>query len=59
MKEVDNIDSVPHLQWILPQLHSASIRASTLRRQHSPSVSQSTLTLLDKEIVAPPPVSMV
>ena len=61
MSKLDSIDTIQPQTWTLPQLLSASIRASARRKENeqtAPSVSQETLSLLEKEVTAPPPVSI-
>ena len=59
LANLKDIESLPTLSWSLPQLLSASIVASAQRKRSgaSPVISPDTLSLLDKEIAPPPPVS--
>lgn len=60
LTNLENIDSVQPQVWILPQLLSASIKASAIRLEKErtvPGVSLDTMNLLEKEVTAPPPVS--
>ena len=62
LANMENINNVKSQPWALPELLSASIKASLQRKeneQSSPSISQATRTLLEKEVTAPPPVSLV
>lgn len=60
LANLENINTVQPQGWILPQLLSASIKASAKRletEQSVPQVSLDTMNLLGKEVNAPPPVS--
>ena len=60
LSNLDNIEEVrPQLSWPLTQLYSASIIASTRRKNQEPpaDVTPATMTILDKETAPPPPVS--
>ena len=60
LANLENINNIKSQPWTLPELLSASIRASLQRKENdesNPSISQATLTLLEKETNAPPPVS--
>ena len=59
LADLENINDIKLQRWTLPELLSASIRASLKRQgeESNPTLSQATLTLLEKETTAPRPVS--
>ena len=62
LANLENVNKQKTQPWSLPELHSASIRASQQRNENVASsriISPEALALLDKETAAPPPVNLI
>lgn len=62
LAKLEDVNKLKSQLWTLPQLLSESIKASLQRKENKgpdQAISQETLTLLEKETAAPPPVSYI